>query len=565
MEPARQGNPDAIGTLLNRSLRSQNIQARVRRQQTQLLILLTSLEPIEQTAIVPRILNGLQRLGVQGIESVQIAAQLSGQQSGATQILWRTQALTVATTPEASSAEPPQAVSVPPPAEIHETNTATASTAPADVPPNLVITNLAGTPNPLLLPGWSFWCGWVALSALGITLSSLWSPDGGILIGKRYFLSWLVSTWNLGLISVGQGIVLQQEVDWAKQWIQATAIGGLASSLLHVLRIMASRQWEGVLDLSLFPIRLLLLLIIATPLLVAQWYVLRRHLANADRWLQAMLGWAVVQSIMRGLLPTLLRAGAITINSTWLLAIINLMVSGGVMVYLLRQSAPETLKLNQLTDATTRRLLARQRTHVNGQLLLEWSGWTLLGWVVSSLVAGLLAVVTLGLSGLFSLAILVSTCAALQQIPLKRRMDNSHEWFKHTLTATIASTGLAIIPTLLVSGLAINAILSSSAPSAGLWSFITSLGIGFLVLGLTWFVAIAVQGRFLQQQGYRLSWWLGAHVAIVIAILGTRPAQELGYLLPGIVFWMVLIPAAVMVWLLGYPRSLQPHWQRFVD
>ena len=414
------------------------------------------------------------------------------------------------------------------------------------------------------MPGWSFWCGWVVLSILGVTLAGLWSPSGGTLIGKRYFLFWLVSTWNLVAIAIGQGIVLRQEVDWAKQWIQATAIGGLASNLLYVMRIMATRQWEGVLDLSLFPIRSLLLLIVATPLLVAQWYVLRRHLANAERWLQVMLGWTVAQSIMQGLLPPLIRTGAIAINSTWLFTLIDLMASGGVMVYLLRQSAPETLKLNRVTDATTRRLLTRQRTHVNGQLLLEWSGWTLLGWMISLLVASFLAVVTLGLSGLFSLAILISTCAALQQIPLKRRMDNSHKWFKHTLNATIASTGFAIIPTLLVSGLAINAILSSSAPSAGLWSFVTSLGIGFLVLGFTWFVAIVIQGRFLQQQGYRLSWWVGAHGAIAIAILGTRPSQELGYLLPGIVFWMVLMPGAIMVWLLGYPRSLQPHWQRFV-
>jgi hypothetical protein len=300
------------------------------------------------------------------------------------------------------------------------------------------------------------------------------------------------------------------------------------------------------------------MLVVAAPMLLAQWSVLRRHLTQADRWPQIMLGWTAVQLVIRSRLPEVMRLGGITLNPYWLLAMVTLIGSGGVMLYLLRQSSPDSLKLNQLTDATTRQRLAQQRTHVNGLLLLEWSGWTLLGWAASSILIGFASALTLGLGGLFALAILVSTCAALQQIALRRRMDHSSRWFKHTLTAAIAGTAMALVPSLIFSGLAINAILSSSAPSAGIWSFLVTLGIGFLFLSLVWFGVIAVQSRFLQQQGYHLSWWIGSHLAISFAILVNRPWQELGYLLPGIVFWMVLMPSAVMVWLLGYPRSLQP-------
>ncbi|NES99390.1 MAG: hypothetical protein F6K61_02225 [Sphaerospermopsis sp. SIO1G1] len=550
MEQARQGNPEAIATLLNRSLLSQNIQARVRRQQTQLLVLLNSPDTIDQAIIVPRILQGLQRLGVQGIESVQIAAQ----QTGSTRILWRTQAALSMTDISEPSAIPQQPS---PMAEADELSAATASITSDGSPPDLVITDLAGTPDPLLLPGWSFWCGWVVLSVLGMAIAAFWSSDRGILMVKGYSLFyWLISGWPSILTGIGQGIALRLEVNWSKQWVQATAIGALANSLLHVLLLVVPSQWKWFNTLPWFPVLLLIMLAVETPMILAQWYVLRRYLAQADLWLKTMLGWTVVQIMIRGRFFELTQLGGITINRWWLLAVVNLMVSGGVMLYLLRQSSPESLKLNQFTDAMTRQLLAQQRTHVNGLLLLEWSGWTLLGWVASGVVAGILSALTFGLSGLFSLGILVSTCAALQQIALKGRMDNSGKWFKHTLKAAIAGTIIALIPSLIFGGLAFNAIMSSSHPTAGLWSFVATLGIGFLFFSLTWFGVIAIQSRFLQQQGYHLSWWIGTHLAIALAILVNRPWQELGYLLPGIVFWMVLMPSAVMVWLLGYPRKI---------
>ncbi|MDX2240117.1 MAG: hypothetical protein NW224_05480 [Leptolyngbyaceae cyanobacterium bins.302] len=72
---AKQGNPTAIAALLNRALQSRGIVATAQLQQTCLTIELTAAQPIDQSAAIILIQQGMNRLQPQRIHTVLVSAQ----------------------------------------------------------------------------------------------------------------------------------------------------------------------------------------------------------------------------------------------------------------------------------------------------------------------------------------------------------------------------------------------------------------------------------------------------------------------------------------------------------
>lgn len=78
---AKQGNPKAIAAMINRSLRAKHIVAKVNRQDDCLQVLVESAQVPNQKAMVSFIRQGLTKLGVEAIKTVQVYGRQKGQDS----------------------------------------------------------------------------------------------------------------------------------------------------------------------------------------------------------------------------------------------------------------------------------------------------------------------------------------------------------------------------------------------------------------------------------------------------------------------------------------------------
>lgn len=76
---AKQGNPEAIAVLLNRSLQRQGVTAKVGRENNNLQVMLESAQ-VPSMDLTPRICEGLINLGVKSIERVQIYGRQIGEE-----------------------------------------------------------------------------------------------------------------------------------------------------------------------------------------------------------------------------------------------------------------------------------------------------------------------------------------------------------------------------------------------------------------------------------------------------------------------------------------------------
>lgn len=582
---ARQGDPTAIAALLNRTFKSQKIQVNARRQGSQLQILLVASSLPQRTAVVPFIIQGLKRLQPQGIETVQIYAR----QPNTTQMAWRTHmVLGLSVAPPPTAAEPPPlpglTPSEPPPIKSQQTTAKTSiaesETADADAveppplpsPPPLPETSLvspattaqppplrpnraalATTTPPLVLPGWSFWFGWVVLTLISSMLTTNWpfsmvQADWGL-----YLSRFLQSAIALSLVGVGQWLVLRQEVDWAKQWLEMTMIGALISSGLRMIWLpLRSPLGDSVFGLTV--VSIVITTLTAAPIMVTQWLVLRQHLAKAHLWLW-INGIAI---LVIALLPqwnllwnSVLPIGWLwsVLNWPWLLRLGAGMLGGATMVYLLRQSAVENLKLNRLTDLTTRRQLLRQRASINGLFFLQWASLTLAGWVM-----GVLLISVFGLGLILS----PTTIAGCQWILLRHNMSNSKLWIQITAITSLCCFGAVL---LIILPMTLQVLYNTEAlPALSILMINTALP----AISLLWLAIIVAQSRVLHQQGYRATWWLLVHLGIILIII-ENAVHSSSLILPGFFFWLMLVPAATMVWLLGYPKSLRPRFFARLD
>jgi hypothetical protein len=78
---AKQGNPKAIAAMINRSLRAKHIIAKVNRKDDCLQVLVESAQVPNQKAMVSFIRQGLTKLGVETIQTVQVYGRQKGQDS----------------------------------------------------------------------------------------------------------------------------------------------------------------------------------------------------------------------------------------------------------------------------------------------------------------------------------------------------------------------------------------------------------------------------------------------------------------------------------------------------
>ncbi|MGE5659146.1 MAG: hypothetical protein ACM37W_21340 [Actinomycetota bacterium] len=79
-ELARQGDPNAIATVINRSLQAKGINADVMRENGSLLVMLESDKVPPQNALIDFIRNGMSNLGVESIHTVRVYGRQRGEE-----------------------------------------------------------------------------------------------------------------------------------------------------------------------------------------------------------------------------------------------------------------------------------------------------------------------------------------------------------------------------------------------------------------------------------------------------------------------------------------------------
>ena len=77
-------------------------------------------------------------------------------------------------------------------------------------------------------------------------------------------------------------------------------------------------------------------------------------------------------------------------------------------------------------------------------------------------------------------------------------------------------------------------------------------------IAIAWFAVIAAQSRVLYKQGYRSSWWILINLGTFCVLAFESALQQGLIIIPGLLIALVLLPAAGMVWLMGYPKKLHP-------
>lgn len=78
LESAKQGNPNAIAVLINRNLQQKGIVAKVSRKDSCLRIMLESSAVLNQSSLVEFVCNGIKKLEVVGIETLQVFGRQAG-------------------------------------------------------------------------------------------------------------------------------------------------------------------------------------------------------------------------------------------------------------------------------------------------------------------------------------------------------------------------------------------------------------------------------------------------------------------------------------------------------
>ena len=564
---ARQGNPKAIAALLNRAFQPQGITVRVKRQQTQLLILLESPLPLDPEAVIGKMVKGFQRLGLQGIERLTVQAR----QPAATQPAWHTRVAYSSNTHDATLEPTSKTAPEPTQKETKTTTQSSKTDSGQGTPPAIIVTDLADMPAPIVLPGWSFWFGWVIAISLCTGVAAVLSA----LTGYGTFAYFLRQVLTGCAIGIAQWWILRQDVSWAKAWLEATVVGVILSAIVSILS-----QWliVGELTGTLFPLKITVLLLRGFPLLAAQWYVLQGQIRPAasssglsDRvntptqpatttwkqsfsggnlWPWVMGGFAVFSSLGRGFLPS--GVPPFALSSGLIFEILGHMLSGGTMVYILRHSQADLLKLNRYTDADTRRRLLAQRERVNGLFFLAWSGLTLCGWAVGGILQAILS--PLVITRIFTLSVMLSTITVFQWIALRKQFYRSPEWYRKTAAIAFICPLVIGLGELIFGGLLLSAFGSNALPGSML--FASFVGIGVIGMMLSLFAVIAVQSNLLKKRGYRSLNWLVVHL-IILFIMVFKLSTNLGYLIPGIVALFIFAPGATMIWILGYPKLLQ--------
>lgn len=186
-----------------------------------------------------------------------------------------------------------------------------------------------GATNFPRLAGWTFWFQWVGLTTGGLGLGIVSIP---LLMSFRLIRSIPDNMVLIGFVmgtvaGTAQWLVLRKKLPDTNSWILATAIG--AAVALGIAYPIASRspdQWAVGYFLG------------SAILGVAQWFVLKQQISMAGWWILAN---AISGALFGGIAGTAVEEiyGIPLLLTFALLCVAYAAITGGVMVWLLRQSA----------------------------------------------------------------------------------------------------------------------------------------------------------------------------------------------------------------------------------
>ena len=177
--------------------------------------------------------------------------------------------------------------------------------------------------------GWRIWLGWmlacVASAAVALTVTGAMVSAGRLNAAVVWAVFGLVIGASLGIT---QWLVLRRQIPQAHMWVLASAMGGIA---VGVLGFVMGEAVGGPVGGS----------VIGAALGIMQWLVLRRLISRAYVWvLASIVGFAL--GLTAGEAVGFTAGGAVgwLVGGTMLGVVVGA-ITGGALVWLLRQPVPE--------------------------------------------------------------------------------------------------------------------------------------------------------------------------------------------------------------------------------
>ncbi len=177
--------------------------------------------------------------------------------------------------------------------------------------------------------GWRIWLGWVLASTAGGAVTM--AVTGALVRGGSPNASAVAAVFGSligALPGITQWLVLRRQIPQAHMWVLASAMGGI---VVGVLGFAMGEAVGGPVGGS----------VIGASLGIMQWLVLRRLISRAYVWVPAsIVGFAL--GLTAGEAVGFTAGGAVgwLVGGTMLGVVVGA-ITGGVLVWLLRQPVPE--------------------------------------------------------------------------------------------------------------------------------------------------------------------------------------------------------------------------------
>jgi hypothetical protein len=196
--------------------------------------------------------------------------------------------------------------------------------------------------------GWGFWLKWIvagsigwtasfilSISAIGAVVQALWGdPDTILAEGTLAFHTALTLLFTLSGLGYGiaQWLVLRRLISGSKWWPLATGIGFMLAAALFGVIALAGVQ-------NIMVNEVIHNVVAGAGAGAAQWLILRRQMYAADWWvLVNIAGFLLAGAVINRMVVA---AGGNEAIGGILGVTAMTMLTGAVLVWLLRQPAPE--------------------------------------------------------------------------------------------------------------------------------------------------------------------------------------------------------------------------------
>jgi len=180
-------------------------------------------------------------------------------------------------------------------------------------------------------------------------------------VGCRLWLQWILASTVGLLVGVAMGLFLAEvltiPLDWKTERVvghlivvgMIGAISGLTQLFVLEEHIPRAGWWilataaAWILVWGLIPVEIDVRYIFGVLTGILQWLILRRHVPRASLWvLASAVGWALGHISVEGALEGIKEdATAISLLLAQV-SLVSSVITGGTLVWLLRQSAPES-------------------------------------------------------------------------------------------------------------------------------------------------------------------------------------------------------------------------------